>query len=222
MEDLLLTAVVPDQMMVAQQELIGWCDRKISSVNKDVTDMAEAIEHARAMKWGLRTLKDQHSKAAKRLIFYTKMRDALKTGYYIVPNFPIQLFAVKTNRKNPLPNQSNYYWDTKREGAQELPIGEGVYKNPSPIVERTKYLSEGKESSTSEAVGWDELEFPVTMLRPEIIEVTNKAMALKIFDQFGVLPASKNQDPIIVGQIVTKKMTLSFMIAWHFDTKILK
>lgn len=222
MEHLLLTAVVPDQMMVAQQQLIVWCDKKIASVVAEVNELTEAIEYAKASKWSTKVLKNQHGRAEKRVIFFEKMREALKAGYYIVPNFPIELFAIRTNKRNPHPDHSRYYWDIKREDAQELPVGKGEYKNPRPLVVREREQIGEKVVESSYTNGWDELEFPVTMLRPEIIEVTNKAMALEIFDQFGVLPATKNQDPIIVGQIVNKKMTLSFMIAWHFDTKILK
>jgi hypothetical protein len=109
----------------------------------------------------------------------------------------------------------------------ELPVGEGEYKNPFPvvIVETTTH-GDGKKDYKSYAEEWKDMEFPITMIKPEIIEATNRAMALEIFDQFGILPATKNEDPIIVGQIINKTGSyrmkiVSFMIAWHFDTKVL-
>jgi hypothetical protein len=221
--NLQLTALLPDQMMEAQSNLISWCDRKISSVEAEVTELAASIEHARKSKWSLKTLKSQHSKAVKRVTFFVKMREALKAGYYIVPNFPVQIFAIRTKLSAPHPMHSNDHWGDKRQSAQELPIGKGYYKDPLPFVAlESDTDANGKVTKYSYAENWDEeMEFPVTMLKPEIIEATNRAMAIKLFDQFGILPATKKEDPIIVGQILNGKKLLSFMIAWHFNTNIL-
>lgn len=224
MENIQLTALLPDQMMVAQEQLIEWCQRKIFSIEAEVTELKESIEHATASKWSTRTLKNQQAKAEKRMLFFDKMKEALKAGYYIVPNFPVDLFAIRTNREDPLQKGSTFFSDNKRQDAQELPVGEGEYKNPFPIVVTESEQVGDKMKHYSYAEAWNDLEFPVTMLKPEIIQATNRAMALEIFDQFGVLPQTRKEDPIIVGQIINKSgynsKTISFMIAWHFDTKI--
>lgn len=225
-ENIQLTALVPDQMMEAQNQLISWCERKIASVQAEVNELLLAIDHARAFKWSLKVLKSQHQRAEKRLLFFQKFKGALDAGYYIVPNFPVQLFAIRTKKAEPATNYVNSYWDIKREKATGLPPGKGEYRNPFPLVVRAREKDiENKDSSHSYADGWDELEFPVTMLKPEIIEATNRAMALGIFDQMGILPATRNDDPIIVGQIIRRSgyrtKIVSFMIAWHFNTNIL-
>lgn len=119
------------------------------------------------------------------------------------------------------------HWGDKQQAAMQLPEGKGKYENPFPVVERwTDEYQDGKKELYSQATEWGEMEFPVSMIKPEIIEATNRAMALKLFDQFGVCPKTRNEDPIIVGQIVNKgtgyrNKIISFMIAWHFDTKVL-
>lgn len=79
---------------------------------------------------------------------------------------------------------------------------------------------------------WREVDFPITMAKPEIMQATTRAMALKIFDQFGILPAEANRtgprpkgDPLVVAQIIDPRPTsdrrVTFMIAWHLDTRVL-
>lgn len=227
MDNIQLTALVPEQMKVAQDNLIEWCSGKINSINSEIKELKESVEHARQQKWAVSTLKRQQSRAEKRILFFDKIQAALKAGFVIVPNFPVTLFAIRTNRDKPLTMFTNRHWDDKEQKPMELPTGEGEYQNPFPIVEReTESLADNKTRDISYATDWAELEFPISMMKPEIIEATNKAMALQIFDQFGILPKTRNEDPIIVGQIVNKSgayrsKIVSFMIAWHFDTKVL-
>lgn len=226
MENIQLTALVPEQMKVAQTNLIEWCAGKINFLKADIKELNESIFHAAEMKWGTAAMKRQVSKTEKRILFFEKIQAALNAGYVIVPNFPVQLFAIRTDRKSPLKMFSSYYWDNKDQKPMELQQGEGEYQNPFPLIERSKEKVDGKEESKSYATDWAELEFPVSMIKPEIIEATNRAMALEVFDQFGVMPATRNEDPIIIGQIVNKtsqyrNRIVSFMIAWHFDTKVL-
>ena len=78
------------------------------------------------------------------------------------------------------------------------------------------------------------MEFPVTMAKPDVIEATSRAKALKIFDDLAILPGyapSKGTtppkgDPIIVGRIIDRARSgpynthyLTFIIAWHINTR---
>jgi hypothetical protein len=221
MENIQLTALIPHDMEPAQKQLIGWCENKIASLKADVKEMEDAMYQASTMRWALQPLKNQFKKLSKRVLFFEKMKMALDNGYTIVPNFPVQIFAIRTTRENPLSKTNNSRWDNKVQDAMELPVGKGEYQNPFPIVEVESYKSGDRTDYISNATDWAEMEFPLTMAKPEIIEATNRAMLLECFDQFGIMPATRNDDPIIIGQLVNGKKTLSFMIAWHFDTKVL-
>lgn len=223
MEDIQLTALLPGDMAVVQKDLINWCARKISTLKADEQEMEQSITHAAAMKWKTSPLKTAQAKIKKQIIYYDKIKAALEQGYVIVPNFPVQMFAIRTDRENPLQKFEWYYWGAKEQSPKLLPAGEGEYKNPFPLIERQESVKDkdGKiiEEGYSRAVDWDDLEFPITMIKPEIIQATNQAMALNIFDQFGVMPATRNDDPVIVGQIINGRKRVSFMIAWHLNTK---
>lgn len=225
-KDLQLTATVPNEMMLAQNQLIGWCDKKVQYLKLEVEKLKTAYEHAKKMKWKYTTLQNQYNKTQKRVTYYEKIKAALEAGYTIIPNFPVDIFAIRTDKDKPKKYLSTRSWnDIFRQHPNELKVGEGDYKNDRPIV-YSKALNEKDKQYWAE--DWrDEIEFPLNMAKPIIMEATSNAMALKIFDKFGVFPsARKDDDPVIIGQIVCKEnqfktRIVSFMIAWHINTNVL-
>jgi hypothetical protein len=73
----------------------------------------------------------------------------------------------------------------------------------------------------------ENIRFPFTFAKPQILKATSRAMALKVFDELGCLPAPNRRarptagDPIIVGRIVHKEgwseKVFTFMVAWFMD-----
>ncbi len=225
-QDIELTATVPNDMVVAQKQLVSWCDKKLVILNHEATELKEAYEHAKKMKWKISVLYATWQRSVKSICYYVKVKMALEEGYYIVPNFPIQMFAIRTTRE---PNgHSWHYWGDHQQDAQQLVVGKGDYQNPFPLCERLNLQKDGDrtiQEAESYPVGWDDFEFPITMAKPQIMQATSRAMALKIFDRIGIMPATKNEDPVIIGQVFIKKgyteKIVSFMIAWHLNTNVL-
>lgn len=233
-----VTATTPDEMLHANTALIAWCDQKITTLEAESKELMDAYDHAKAKKWATGTLKKHADMALKRVEFFGKMRSALVEGYYIVPNFPVSMFAIRTDRKKPLHlvANSNRNWGlpTHTQQAEGLPQGEGEYRNPDPFVStRNIGTPDCPNRTQSWAHSWDPtLDFPLTMAKPQIMEATSRAMALNIFDEFGILPEDakvtrKRQDPLIVGRILDPRSTkydrkvLTFVIAWFLDTKVI-
>ncbi len=213
-------------MVVAQRQLIAWCEKKIEVVRLETDELQAAAEHAKKMKWKSGTLESQYRKSVKLVEYYEKIKAALLAGYYIVPNFPIEIFAIRKKYGRRPKGHSTQYWGSHQQDAMELPAGEGEYKNPVPIVERIASTTDNKAESYP--TDWDEMVFPITMSKAPIMEATSTAMGLKVFDQIGVMPATrrKKEDPVIIGQIFHKSgaytsKTVSFMIAWHLNTNML-
>lgn len=225
-EDIALTATLPSEMVESQSQLIDWCSRKIVVCQDEVRELYDAYERAKKMKWKFEPLRNLWRNASKKLAYYEKVKVALVAGYYIVPNFDVQFFAIRTKKATPKDSWTVFNWnnDHKKE-AQELPVGEGEYQNPFPVVYK-KFVGEGNEKKKySRAECWDEMEFPIMMAKPEIMDATSRAMALKVFDRIGVFPNYRKEDPVIIGQIFNKKgnttKIVSFMIAWHLDTRMI-
>lgn len=229
-----VTATRPLEMHQAQSALVVWCAGKIGQLRAEQRDVRDALEQAKKNKWAHGALDRQVRLYERRIVFYGKMKRALEAGYYIVPNFPVTMFAVRTEQNKP---GSGFVTDQWHPGdahfeqhAQQLEEGEGEYRNPFPLVRSYAHKDDkGKDVHDYWADAWRDLEFPVTMMKAKCIEATNKAMGLMVFDEFGICPPRqlRRGDPIIVGRLIdprsTKydRKTVSFLIAWHLDTATL-
>lgn len=229
-----LSAQTPVEMLSCQNALIQWCKNKVVAMQAEHAELDGAYRHALKQKWKVSTLKRHAELAAKRVVFYQKMQGALEAGYYIVPNFPVTLFAIRTDRKKPATMFSpkmTYVPNLNQEG-KLLPQGEGTYQNPVPLVKKNwaGKSEQGHQLHDYWAYKWDDLEFPANMAKLHIMDATTRAMQMKIFDELGMMPADRQRhpDPILVGRINdprpvgygTKKF-VTFMIAWHLDTRTL-
>lgn len=227
--DLQLTATLPQEMIQSQAQLIQWVDKKAQELFLDSCELKESIAIAEQNEWPVaNTLKRHYSKTIKRVQYYHKILSALKEGYYIVPNFPVHLFAIRTDKKKPAAMLKwETGWDALVQSPPLLEEGKGEYRNPRPVVySRMIKMADNTEKKQVWAEAWRDVDFPINMAKPVIMEVTSKAMAKKVFDQIGVFPDpwKTNDDPVIIGQIVSKTnaysiKTVSFMIAWHLNTR---
>ncbi len=229
-DELCVVARYPYQMQRCQAALVTWAEQKVANEQTAADDLATAVQHARDHKWATGAMSRAHTAAVKRVEFYTKIKLALEAGYCIVPNFPVDMFAVRTKRRKPNRHDSKWRGDVTRQTAQTLPAGEGEYQNPTALVSSRVVDRDEKNNAIVRyfASGWDQLEFPFTTAKPQILEATQRAMADKFFDEIGVLPGkAKKQDPIVVGRIIDPRSTtynqvrVTFLIAWWIDTRVL-
>lgn len=231
-----VTAENMDEMADCQSALIQWCKEKVLTAKHEAKELQEAYEHAVKAKWKSGTLKRHAELAIKRLDYYSRILEALEHGYQIVPSFPITAFAIRTEKKNPLKLWTTSSWQKHTQESEGPPAGEGDYKNPFPMVLQ-KTLSQSTTTQNEKmcywASAWKELEFPVTMAKPKIMRATTRAMALRIFDDIGILPGyapsegtrPPRGDPIIVARICApkkypaeSKRWVSFIVGWHLNT----
>lgn len=233
-----LTATTPAEMRQSQGALIDWCDRKMTAVQAEAAELAENLAIAIKRKWKSTTLKKHHALAEKRVTFYGKIKAALQAGYCIVPNFQISLFAVRTDREKPARayTVSGYYNEPTghfaQEHAKQLEVGQGEYQNPN-VPQQFEHTETKKDQNGNDrrfyglwSEDFDEIEFPLNMAKPAIMEATGQAMAEKIFDELGVLPDPRRKaDPVILGTIIDPRSTtynkrvVSFVVAWHLNVR---
>lgn len=237
-----LTATTPVEMQQAQAGLIQWCEQKIASMKGEAAELQESYEVAAKNKWRTATLKRHAELAAKRVTYYEKIKAALEAGYCIVPNFPVTLFAIRTDKTKPATvlrvenyhNRHSSVGYVKTQEAKALEIGEGQYQSPlAPEV------SDYKGEITSDSgyklhqyhtycEEWGEFEFPINMAKPSIMQATERAMRKLVFDELGILPSpsQKKEDPLIVGRIIVPsplairyRKRITFIIAWHLNVR---
>jgi hypothetical protein len=227
-------AMDPDQRQVAQKDLLTWFEGKAAAVGEEAKEIAENLAIAVKNKWRTRTLKRMLELVEKRVLYYQKIAEALKAGYHIIPNFPMDMIAIRTDRRAPLKKKSNYRWANFEQSPKLLPIGDGRYVSPFPFVESETYEVDEKnhqgemktvEKKEYSASDFDMVEFPMAMAKPQIMEATGEAMGKMLFDSIGLMPQTQaNRDPIIAGEIRDPRGTsrnelrVTFLIAWYLNT----
>jgi hypothetical protein len=225
-----LVARTPVEMQEAQADLASWLDRKLAIVEQEIKDLNAALNEAREHGWDTKTLTGQRNKAVDNEGFYFKLLDAVKAGCVIIPDFPIEVFAIRVSRGCPRGKSValTYTHPTPYDEKPDiLPTGEGEYVYPVPEVMRYDTTSQRPDGSKetwhrANPVGFRDVVFPLRAARPEVMNETAKKMALKIFDQIGICPAKRKADPLIIGQILSKgpehnRKCVSFIIAWHLN-----
>jgi hypothetical protein len=222
-DDIVVLARDPNEMAEAQKDLILWMDRKLASLNAELAEAEENLATAKRMKVRTQGWQRIVRLAKNRVTYYEKAKTALEEGYCIIPDFPVQLIAVKTKRKNPPAKwHSGFVPDVQ---AQPLPEGEGEYVDPVPYTRsRPAPTEHNRHRTESQATRFDEVDFPMKVVKPQILKGLETAMKRKLFDEIGILPAArKGGDPVLVGRIKRKEGTyhepsLTFLIAWWIDT----
>lgn len=220
-------------MIAAQADLTNWLKHKIESLNAEAKELRDAVAVAKQNNWKSGTLEGQLTKALKHHRFYTKTLLAVEAGLTIIPNFPIDVFAIRVTKEKPTPQYAEGTWShpsVPDDKAQILPAGYGRYESPSQMVRHGSYKENegGKEITKyfTQTTDFAEIAFPIIAARPEVMSATAQAMALQVFDQIGICPQSSKGDPMIIGQIMTGNSTwrdkrVSFLIAWYLDLRTL-
>ncbi len=225
-------ATTPAGMIGAQKSLILWCARKIKFEKTELAEAQRNYDAAKAHKWSPAAWAKEVKKHEGKIGFYRKIKMALEAGYYIVPPFPIDVFAIRTNKDRPRDKwQTNKWRDHHEQQTTVIPPGEGRYVSPDPILDRRDFAQSSKDGQTRmithwRATEWKDADFPFKLAKAEIMEATRAAMALKVFDQMGALPTHRAPDPIICGQILFpqkpsygERKAVTFFVSWWLDTK---
>jgi len=228
-DNMTLVALTPADMAPTQGALVDWCDRKIAAVKRELADLEE--NHEVMNRSGIRQkgVVAAITRTERRITYYEKIRACVSAGYLIVPNFPTTLFAVRVNRERQPVQERDSKWGGFPATPQLLPPGEGRYVDDQLTYEdlsRTERLPDGKERHIRlyQSDEYTEVDFPFKAVKPAVLKATERAMALKIFDQLGIVQNVGAGDPIVVGQLLDprgNRRMVTFFVAWWLDTATL-
>lgn len=223
----------PTEIAHGHAQLTAWCERKVATEKAEHAELHAAYQHAVKSKWKVSTLKLAADRAAGRVRYYEKMLAAFRAGFVLVPNFPLTIFAIRTQQRKPTHMVSYSQWESFTQKSDKSPVGEGNYHAPIPTVYTEERNVPKKDGGTETKIEyspsdeWEGIDFPMSMAKPHIMELVDRAMALKIFDEIGILPEQRAKgDPVIAGVIKMPKAGYSeractFLLAWHVDTRTL-
>lgn len=234
-DKLVVIARNPAEMQVAQQKLCDWATRKVETSHSEMKEAEESLAQAKKSKWRQTGFVTNVRYARERLNYYLKVQAALEAGYVIVPNFDLDIFAIRTTQSKPRRDHMSHRYGKPQamefENDTDRPsLGEGEYHDPWPELTHTvkqiaaKDGKDGYRENHAEAIDWRNVDFPYKLAKPQVLTDTSKAMACMIFDKIGVTPHRRvrNQDPMVIGQIVCKgrasqEKTVSFLVTWWVD-----
>lgn len=233
-------AVNATEMKAANEGIKNFLRAKVASIQQEIDETQAALDAAIKHKWKSSTFKGIVLRRKQEHMYYGKLLAASEAGYSIVPNMEADIFAIRVKRLNPIQtahDQSKSYNPSipslPDEEEQRLPIGEGDYKSPEQTFSSHKWDSKDDKGeivhhASASAVEYADLNFPLAVAHPVVMDATAHAMAMKIFDRIGIVNNHKFQrkgDPIVLGQITRKigwqTKTASFLIAWYLDPRTL-
>lgn len=224
MNELTVIARNSQEMLAAQGQLTAWAANKVTEAEKELEQFQENYDIAKRNKWRTVGLESAVRIARKKYQFYEKMKIAVEAGYVIVPNFPIDIFAIRTAKTGPKEGGTSNHWDSHIQKSELPMLGEGEYVSDRPTQLQESWTEKDKEGRDVTkhwytAGEFQEVDFPFTAVKPQILDEVSRAMALKAFDEIGILPARRSKsDPMVVGQIVFRnsgnERRLSFLITW--------
>ena len=239
-------AVNATEMANAKTGIKKWLEAKVLSIDAEIAQLQETLDAAIRHKWKSSGFKSQLQREKQKQLYYQKLLAAVHAGFTIVPNLDVSIFAIRVKREMPKfvykegkssCSYTNAAPSIPEEDEQRLPVGEGRYESPLQEFSENRYKEketrDGKEIEMYKVEqfcdGWKDIEFPLAIAHPLVMDATAQAMALKIFDRIGVVPQTARKgyrgDPIVLGQITRKEgystRTASFLVAWFLDPRTL-
>ena len=199
-----LVATSPVQMEAAQGDLKAWLEQKLTVLECDIREANAALNEARKNGWSISALTSARNRAVDDETFYNKVLAAVEAGHTIIPDFPIQVFAVRRHKPdkrervtfNGVTDGSHTYLG-RAINADCVPAGAGEYRNPEP--EMVSYTTENRVPNAQEKgePRWHShvtrtgqpagpIIFPHFSARSPVMKAAAKAMSEKVFDQVGV------------------------------------
>ena len=229
--DIVVVARSSAEMAQARTRLVAWATDKVAEEKAALVEAEAKFELAKKMhqaRAGYAKIVAEHREG---VVFYEKVKVALEHGYCIVPNFPVELLAVRTTDVEPDYAESLNRWTASFEvEPMRLPAGMGHYVGPTATVGSKKRTDLDKDNkpvvkTVHYTKGFRPVTFPARLAKMEILEDLGRAQRVKVFDSIGMLPKVKRNppDPMLIGQIHQRlgpysTKTISFMIAWWIDT----
>lgn len=199
-----LVATSPAEMAASREDMTAWLESRLTVIERDVREANAALNEARQNGWATTALTSARNRAVDEETFYNKILMAVEAGHTIIPDFPIQVFAVRRGKPDT-PDSQIFIGSIEGKdtfigapvGPDGAPAGVGEYRNPQRQVwdhtrenntpgarERNepRYYTEVRRSGYPAGP----ITFPSMTARSPIMRVTAAAMKDKVFDQIGV------------------------------------
>ena len=99
-----LIALSPAEVPIAQTNLVGWCQRKIIDLGRELRSARQNLTIAKDAGWKRTQWVGLINRTRQRMIYFAKIKTAVQAGYLVVPNFDVEVMAVRVDRAKPPEN----------------------------------------------------------------------------------------------------------------------
>lgn len=199
-----LTALNPAEMQASQADMRAHLEQRLTVIEREIIEANAALSEARRNGWATGALTSARNRLVDDETYYNKILMALEAGHAIIPEFPVEVFAVRQGvPEGPVKqtyigavNAADTYTG-RPANADCAPAGMGEYRNPEPKTFRNTVENKSPGSQergepryyttihrTGRSVG--PIVFPSMTARSPIMHATAAAMKDKVFDQIGV------------------------------------
>jgi hypothetical protein len=230
-----LVARDPSELAGAHAQMLAWCEQEITVAKAEKTGEEANLHIAQDKHWSTAPFKRRIRQLEQRVQFLEKVYAAVEAGYVIIPNFAMNVFAIRTERWEPTGAVDSTTWQRRGqkfvEPSKALPAGVGDYVNPLVDATHTSEKVGDKTHHIYESVDtFSDVNYPITIAKPVLMQRTAQAMALKVFDEIGVATdtvrgrSGTRGDPVLIGRILNpnpNKPALSVFLGWYFDPSVL-
>lgn len=230
-DDTFLVARNQMEMQACQLRMLTWFEQQILLCKRNERELREAVEVAKRCKWRTSTLTKQLKYSLDRKEFLVKCRKAIEAGYAIVPDMPCEVFAIRVRKEDGVAYsyaESSYAPVLEDQPHDQLPAGEGEYVSNRAEASYPQTVKRGENGERTlkriEAIAFKPVQFPVIAARTRIMEASEHALSLKVFDELAVAPPRKKRDPMILGRIhgprkhkFDNNNVLTFIVCWFLN-----
>jgi hypothetical protein len=231
-----VVAIAADDFRPAQLRLIEICESHIAEQSTLEEEMNENIEVAKRNHWRCAGYRKAAASARKLVTFYRSVKTALEAGFMVMPNLDCDVFAVRVLDRTAcaLPSDSTRSWGWPNPGnvtaEPGLATGDGEYVSDLPATDRRSQTRKTEHGDRTEyrviPTGTRNVDAPLILARPALLKAAERAMALRIFDEIGIVGATRrprNADPLLVGRILdpVRHGVRTFFLAWWLDPRSL-
>lgn len=217
--------------------MLAWCEREITLTLAQKSEEEASLKIATDKHWSTAPFKRRIRQLEQRTVFLHKVYAAVEAGYVIIPNFAMNIFAIRTDETVPVTQAE--WWGQKLSrnmtftaAAKRLPEGDGEYVSPTVQTEHSvEKVGDTTHHNYVTVDTFSDVNYPIALARPELMQRTAQAMALKLFDEIGVAVDSsriggrwRRGDPVIIGRVLNSNRNrpdVSFFLGWYFDPSVL-
>ncbi len=225
-----LVATHPKELEAHHKSLLDTVTQRLEVLTQELEEHKQTLAKFQKSRWNTRSWKRVIANVDIQVDYYTKLKAALEAGYYVIPDFPVEVFAVRTSKAKPRKKRNNYQSQASTTEMEVLPAGEGKNVAGNSIVDSEQQPYVDYNGDKRKRTMYFPVEFmkvdiaagvPMALVKPRIIDATAKALDMKIFDELGVMlpQAAQKGDPLIIGKIYDPTRNghcVSFIVAWWF------